>query len=175
MANKLTPKMQRFVDEYMIDLNATQAAIRAGYSPKTAGSIATENLSKPAIQAEIQKRKKSAAEKLEITRDRVLKELAAIGFSNITDFVTISGRMVCVKDTDMVAADKLPALASVKEGMTGIEIKMHDKVRALEMLGKYLGLFDGQTAEDSEKENNLFEAIQAASDEDLDLNEIHEV
>lgn len=175
VANKLTPKMQRFVDEYMIDLNATQAAIRAGYSKKTAGSIAVENLQKPVIQAEIQKRKKAAAEKLEITRDSVLRELAAIGFSNISDFVTISGRMVCVKDTDAVSVDKLPALASVKEGMTGIEIKLHDKVRALEMLGKYLGLFDGQTAEDKDKENNLFEAIQAASDEDLDLNEIYEV
>lgn len=175
MASKLTPKMERFIDEYLVDLNATQAAIRAGYSPKTAYSIGVQNLKKAVVQEEIQKRKKSAAEKLEITRDSVLKELAAIGFSNITDFVTISGRMVCVKDTDMVAADKLPALASIKEGMTGIEVKTHDKVRALEMLGKYLGLFDGQTTEDKDKENNLFEAIQAASEEDLDLNEIHEV
>lgn len=171
----MTPKMERFVDEYMIDLNATQAAIRAGYSKKTAQRIGSEVLSKPLVQAEIQKRRKSAAEKLEITRDRVLKELAAIGFSNITDFVTVAGRVIYIKDTGEVPVDKLPALASVKEGMAGIEVKLHDKVRALEMLGKYLGLFDGQTAEDKDKENNLFEAIQEASDENLNLNEIQEI
>ena len=62
----MTPKMQKFVDEYLVDLNATQAAIRAGYSKKTAYSIGVSNLKKPEIQAAIQKRQKSAAEKLEI-------------------------------------------------------------------------------------------------------------
>ena len=117
VAGKMTPKMQKFVDEYLVDLNATQAAIRAGYSKKTAYSIGVSNLKKPEIQAAIQKRQKSAAEKLEITRERVLKELASIGFAKATDFLTIQGGHVLIKDSDDVAADKLAALASVKEGM----------------------------------------------------------
>ena len=81
MANKLTPKQRRFIDEYLIDLNATQAAIRAGYSEKTAYSIGLQNLKKLEIQAEIQKRRNRLQSKLEITQERVLQELAAIAFT----------------------------------------------------------------------------------------------
>ena len=172
MAGKMTPKMQKFVDEYLVDLNATQAAIRAGYSKKTAYSIGVSNLKKPEIQAAIQK---SAAEKLEITRERVLKELASIGFAKATDFLTIQGGHVLIKDSDDVAADKLAALASVKEGMYGVEVKLADKARALEMLGKYLGLFDGTNPEGDTQKNNLFEAIAGAAEGGIDLNEIPEI
>lgn len=72
---KLTPKQARFVDEYLIDLNATQAAIRAGYSKKTAGSIGDENLKKPAIAAEVVKRQRKAQERAETTLDDILNEL----------------------------------------------------------------------------------------------------
>ena len=82
---KLTAKQQRFVDEYLIDLNATQAAIRAGYSEKTAFSIGTENLRKPLIQKAIQQRKQAREQRTEITQDRVIQELAAIGFARATD------------------------------------------------------------------------------------------
>ena len=81
---KLTAKQQRFVDEYLIDLNATQAAIRAGYSEKTAFSIGTENLRKPLIQKAIQQRKQAREQRTEITQDRVIQELAAIGFARAT-------------------------------------------------------------------------------------------
>ncbi len=83
---KLTAKQQRFVDEYLIDLNATQAAIRAGYSEKTAFSIGTENLRKPLIQKAIQQRKQAREQRTEITQDRVIQELAAIGFARATDY-----------------------------------------------------------------------------------------
>ena len=72
----MTPKQQRFCDEYLVDLNATQAALRAGYSKKTAYSIGVENLRKPEIQAEIQKRQNRLRNKLEITQEKVLRELA---------------------------------------------------------------------------------------------------
>ena len=173
VAGKMTPKMQKFVDEYLVDLNATQAAIRAGYSKKTAYSIGVSNLKKPEIQAAIQKRQKSAAEKLEITRERVLKELASIGFAKATDFLTIQGGRVLIKAA--LAADKLAALASVKEGMYGVEVKLADKARALEMLGKYLGLFDGTNPEGDTQKNNLFEAIAGAAEGGIDLNEIPEI
>ena len=72
---KLTPKQQRFVDEYLIDLNATQAAIRAGYSEKTAGSIGEENLKKPEIQTVIQAAFKSRQQRTELSQDEVLNDL----------------------------------------------------------------------------------------------------
>ena len=86
---KLTPKQKAFVDEYLIDLNATQAAIRAGYSTKTARKIGQENLTKPDIQTEIQKRIKDRKKRTEITQDFVLNELYAIASSNGSDFAQV--------------------------------------------------------------------------------------
>lgn len=74
----LTPKQQRFCDEYLIDLNATQAAIRAGYSKKTANRIGPENLSKPAVKEYIQKRMDEKEEQLIANQDEVLKYLTAV-------------------------------------------------------------------------------------------------
>lgn len=77
----LTPKQARFVEEYLIDLNATQAAIRAGYSKKTAGQIGDQNLKKLHISKSIQEAQAKRSERTEITQDRVLQELARIAFS----------------------------------------------------------------------------------------------
>jgi phage terminase small subunit len=79
----LTPKQARFVEEYLIDLNATQAAIRAGYSQRTARQIGEENLSKPDISAAIQSAKAARSERTHITQDRVLQELARIAFFDL--------------------------------------------------------------------------------------------
>lgn len=73
--SKLTPKQERFVQEYLIDLNATQAAIRAGYNEKTAGSIGFENLKKPEIAKAIEMAKKERADRTEITQDMVVQEV----------------------------------------------------------------------------------------------------
>lgn len=74
----LTDKQRRFVDEYLIDLNATQAAIRAGYSEKTAKEIAAENLTKPNVAQAVAERIKDREQRLEITQDKVLRDLEAI-------------------------------------------------------------------------------------------------
>ena len=83
----MTKKQKRFVEEYLIDLNATQAAIRAGYSPDTAGSIGAENLKKPEIKNRIDKAMAERSRRTGINQDRVLQELARIGFAKITDVV----------------------------------------------------------------------------------------
>lgn len=171
MANKLMPKQRRFVDEYLIDLNATQAAIRAGYSEKTAYSIGIQNLKKPEIQAEIQKRQNRLQNKLEITQEKVLRELAAIAFANGSDFAKVvnDGLFASVKmiPTDELPPEKLPAIAGIKANQYGVEVKLHDKVKALELLGKYLGTFDGGPAQE-QTENNLFEAIDSIGEEGFD-------
>ena len=143
---KLTAKQQRFVDEYLIDLNATQAAIRAGYSEKTAFSIGTENLRKPLIQKAIQQRKQAREQRTEITQDRVIQELAAIGFARATDYAKIvpggGGDFV---STDELTESQKAAVVSIKETQNGTEIRLADKLKALELIGKHLGMFDRNT------------------------------
>ena len=84
---KLTEKQQRFVDEYLIDLNATQAAIRAGYSVDTAKEIGYENLTKPHIQKVIAERMAERSKRTGVNQDRIVEELAKIAFVNIEDVV----------------------------------------------------------------------------------------
>lgn len=164
VASKLTPKQQRFVDEYLIDLNATQAAIRAGYSPKTANRIAAENLSKPVIQAAIQQRQKKNETKLEISQERIIRELASIAFANGADFaevIELGGlQTVEFKATKDLPAEKRAAIASIKSGSSGMEVKTYDKLKAMELLGKYLGYLN--PAGDTAKATSLADAIMEA-------------
>lgn len=174
----MSDKQKRFVSEYLVDLNATQAAIRAGYSKKTAEVIGYENLRKPQIKAEIAKQQEKLQSKLEITQERVLEELAAIAFANGTDFVTVSAAgLLNVKPTKEVPKEKLPAIAGIKYSASGlgIEIKLQDKVRALELLGKHLGVFDNGSGATANQENNIFEVIEESTREELDTSEIPEI
>lgn len=166
VASKLTPKQQRFVDEYLIDLNATQAAIRAGYSPKTAKEQGARLLSKANIQAEIQKRQRKTEAKLEISQERIIQELASIAFANGADFaevVEVSGlelQTVKFKATEKLPAEKRAAIASIKSGSSGMEVKTYDKLKAMELLGKYLGYLN--PAGDTAKATSLADAIMEA-------------
>ncbi|MED5492685.1 MAG: terminase small subunit [Pseudomonadota bacterium] len=155
----LTPKQRRFVDEYLIDLNATQAAIRAKYSKRTARQIGEENLSKPDIQAAIQRRMKAREKRTQITQDMVLKELAKIGFSDIRKAVRWGETMVRVADAEEGEDDLVPyhglalidsteidndtaaAIAEVSQGRDGLKVKLHDKKGALVEIAKHLGMF----------------------------------
>ena len=138
----MTKKQKRFIEEYLIDLNATQAAIRAGYSSDTAYSIGNENMKKPEIKACIDKAMAERSRRTGVNADRVLMELAKVAFVNASDVIDA--------DTATVKADALPedtaAIQSAKVktfGEDGLEreIKMADKLKALELLGKHLGMF----------------------------------
>ncbi|WP_368272462.1 terminase small subunit [Enterocloster lavalensis] len=141
----LTKKQKLFVDEYLIDLNATQAAIRAGYSPDTAKAIGSENLTKPDIRAQIDKAMAERSKRTGVNADRVVMELAKIAFINAAD--VINAEDATLKDD--AAPEDTAAIQSVKvktiptkdgEGVER-EIKMADKIKALELLGKHLGMF----------------------------------
>jgi phage terminase small subunit len=142
---KLTAKQKLFCNEYLIDTNATQAAIRSGYSNSYANKKAFLLLDIPHIKAYIDKRMKDREKRTEITQDRVLQEFAKIAFANTTDYVEVKDmgqyKMVSVKPTEGMTADQVVAIASIKQGANGIEIKLHDKVKALEDIGRHLGMF----------------------------------
>lgn len=141
----MTKKQKRFVEEYLIDLNATQAAIRAGYSPETAYSIGSENLKKPEIRACIEKAMAERSKRTGVNQDRIIMELAKIGFLNPKDLVNFDEATI----KEDATKEDLAAIASIrvkrfptKDG-EGIEreIKMHDKTKTLELLGRHLGMF----------------------------------
>lgn len=146
----LNAKQNRFCEEYMIDLNATQAAIRAGYSVKTAGSIGEENLKKPEISRRIEQLKAERSKRTGITADRVLQELAKIAFvdpANLIDMETATVISNDPNDTAAIASIKQKTFPT-KAGYEGIEreIKLYDKIRALELLGKHIGLFSDRVS-----------------------------
>lgn len=125
-----------------MDLNATQAAIRAGYKEKAAYRTGAENLRKPQIQEEIQKRMEERQRRTEITQDMVLQELAAIAFARVTDYVSVMGGMAQVKDTDQLSDSQIAAIAGIKETQNGIEVKLGSKEKTLELLGRHLGMWN---------------------------------
>lgn len=179
----LTEKQQLFCDEYLIDLNATQAAIRAGYSERTATAQAARLLTNVNVQTYIQKRKRDRVERTEITQDRVLQELAVIAFSNAADYAAVvdkqviltledgnqigvfddDGKPVMYRTVEPVLTQDLTenqkrALAVIKKGRDGFEVKSYDKIRALELLGKHIGMFT-EKVEVSGEVNNPFEGL----------------
>lgn len=155
----LTPRQQRFVDEYLIDLNATQAATRAGYSKKTANEQGSRLLAHVSVSTEIARRMAERAGRVEVTQDMVLRELVKIGFSDIRKVVRW-GTTEVVAGTDddgepiietyhgltLVGADAIDdstaaAISEISEGRDGLKVKLHDKKSALVDIGRHLGMF----------------------------------
>ena len=157
----VTDKQGRFIQEYLIDCNAEQAARRAGYAPGQGSRL----MDTPEIVAELYRQGRKTAKKFEVTRDSIMQELAAVGFARVGDFINVESERaneLCVHpitgefvelpigwrqhvrviDTANLPEEKQAALAGIKQGAHGIEVKLHDKVRALELLGKATGVFD---------------------------------
>lgn len=142
----MTKKQKRFVEEYLIDLNATQAAIRAGYSPDTAGSIGNENLKKPEICACVEKAMAERSKRTGVCADRVVQELAKIAFLNLRDVIDPKTAAVRedASDEDTAALQSIKVKKSYSETGESIEreAKAADKLKALELLGRHLGMWN---------------------------------
>ncbi|MBQ8904361.1 MAG: terminase small subunit [Oscillospiraceae bacterium] len=167
----MTAKEKRFCEEYLIDLNATQAAIRAGYSAKSAKSIGCENLTKPDLCARIEKLKAERSRRTGITADRVLEELAKISFVKATD--VIDGGTGEIKED--AAPEDLACISSIKvktipteDGLiVEREVKLADKNKSLELLGKHLGLFDKKQDEgETIADDGFIDALNGTASED---------
>ncbi len=142
---KLTAKQEMFVQEYLIDLNATQAAIRAGYSTATAKEIGCENLTKLNIRARIDEALAERSKRTGINQDRVLREIARIAFVNAENVINPNDATVkedaSEDDTAAIASVKVKTVSGDEFDSTEREIKFADKLKALELLGKHLGMF----------------------------------
>ena len=142
---KLTPKQKLFVDEYLIDLNAKQAAIRAGYSPKTAEQIGYQMLHKTSVSDAISRAMAERSRRTGVTADRVLNELAKIGFANAADIINFG--IATVKedssrdDTACIQSIKVKTIPTEDGDITEREVKLYDKKAALELIGRHLGMW----------------------------------
>ena len=140
----MTEKQKIFADEYLIDLNATRAYRKAYPSVKkdeTAAAAAARMLRNVKVAEYIQERMQERQKRTEITQDRVLEELAAIAFGKATDYAAVKDGQVIVKNTEELDEQQIRAIAGIKEGKFGIEVKLNDKLKAIELIGRHLGMF----------------------------------
>jgi len=139
---ELTHKQIAFCNEYMIDSNGKQAAIRAGYSPKSAEVTASQLISKSKVKAFIEKRREQQAKILDVNTDKVVRELANISFSNITDFIEVKGNEVNLTDWSVLTKDQTACVESVCKTKEGYRLKLYSKATAIELLGKYFSMWN---------------------------------
>lgn len=149
----LNPKQERFVAEYLIDLNATQAAIRAGYSAKSAAEQASRLLINVKVAKAVEAAQAARSARTEITQDRVLKELAKLGFANMQDYMSVTQEGEPFADLSKLTRDQAAAITefTVEDFTEGrgddardvrrVKFKLADKRAALVDIGKHLGMF----------------------------------
>lgn len=164
----LTAKQQKFVEEYLIDLNATQAAIRAGYSVKNAGKIGSQLLEKTRIKHAIDKAMAERSRRTGITQDRVLRELAKIAFVNATDVINMDEATIRGdanrEDTAAIASVRVKTIPTEDGEITEREVKICDKLKALELLGKHLGMFNDKLNVNAEMAVKIVDDINESRD-----------
>jgi phage terminase small subunit len=152
---KLTEKERKFCNEYLIDLNASRAARDAGFSDESAAVTASRLLRKANVSHYISKKIRDQTEKLDIQRERIFRELKSIAFSRITNFMRVDHGRVLMLDTADIDRESIGAVAGYTETTTAeggsISIKLHDKLKALDMLAKYAKLFKEEEDANSNK------------------------
>ncbi len=162
MPRQLTRRQQRFVEEYLIDLNATQAAIRAGYSAKRASEIGHQLLQKTTVAAAVDKALAIRSRRTGINQERILLELARIALVNASDVINMDEATVddgaAREDTAAIASVRVKVIPTKGGNITEREVKLHDKLKALELLGKHLGMFKDRV--DVSVDVNLAELLE---------------
>lgn len=170
----LNAKQQRFVDEYLVDLNATAAAKRAGYSEKTAYSIGEENLKKPEIAEAIEKAKAARAERTRVDADWLLRRLADEASADLADLYDESGSLKPIADWPLIwrqgliagveTATEKSGDEDAKEVSTVRKVKLSDRTRRLELIGRHI---DVQAFRDRVEFSGKVNVTTAPQDEEL--------
>jgi phage terminase small subunit len=140
----MTPRQRQFVQEYLIDFNASQAMQRAGFSRENTTTAGARMLRNPKIKAAIDAAMAARAERTRITADRVLKEYARIAFADIRQFMRWDGKTAQMRPETEIGDDQAAAIAELYfgAGRQASRLRLHDKKAALDALARHLGLFD---------------------------------
>jgi phage terminase small subunit len=149
----LTAKQKRFVEEYLLDFNGTQAAVRAGYAFKSAPVIASENLRKPNVQKYINQRREELSNMNQVEKSDVIRRLTQIAFCNSPDFFGVT-----VEEWEKL---------TVKERMNKENVRKRQQSKTLETLGKHYGIFGRNTDDNLPVVNNVYN-FTSKSDEELE-------
>jgi len=151
-APRITPKQRQLIAEYLVDLNGAHAAVRAGYSKRSAKEIASQTLRMPHIAAAVEEEMAARERRTRITGDRVLREYARIAFADIRAYAEWGPASLTLRPAKDVSEDDSAAIAEVSSvaGKAGAipRLKLHDKKRALDAIARHLGLFDTRHAGD---------------------------
>jgi len=138
----MTPKQQRFVEEYLVDLNATQAAKRAGYSAKSASDLGYRLLRNPAVAAAIAKAQNKRAARTRVSADKVVTELSKVAFGDPRRLLSWGPGGVVLRDSSELTEAEAALVSEVSETRTASggtrKVKLHCKLAALNALGKHL-------------------------------------
>ncbi|UZP67367.1 terminase small subunit [Desulfovibrio mangrovi] len=147
--SRLTPQQKRFAEEYLIDLDADAAARRAGYSEAGCRRAAVRNMRHAGVREAIREAREQRIERVQVTQDMVLRELAAIGFTTMADVCRWSGDSLELLDSGSLSTEQAAAIAEITETTTSrggtVRVKLHSKLKALEMLARHVGLYEERT------------------------------
>jgi hypothetical protein len=175
---RLGVRQRRFVEEFLVDMSPVRAAERAGYAPVRAARTASRLLDSPAVRQAVERAMARRATRTGVTQDRVVRELAAVGFAVMTDLCHWSDEGVRLRDSTELTRAQAAAVAEVREASTargtratrparglahgtaeeqpeapgrgGVQVKLHSKLKALEMLARHLGMFGGAAGTDGD-------------------------
>lgn len=175
--NGLTDKQEMFCREYIVDYNATQAAIRAGYSVDTAKQIGYENLTKPYIKSHIDTLIEERKAKIEINEQYVLDKLVRYNEANIMDFYELDeNRCLVLKDLTKLPRRITDCISEIRQTKDGVMLKIVDKKGSSVDIGRYLGMFyDNVVQHDETMEDwvkSELDKVQGSSNNPKDLKEI---
>lgn len=135
----LTFKHLKFCREFLRDLNASQAGLRAGFKSSSAGA---KLLKDPLIMSQLEVEFKKRQQRLAVDVDRVVQEYAKLAFSNISRVANVKRGSLNVKDTDELSEVETACISELAEGKEGVKIKLHDKKGALDSVARHLGMFN---------------------------------
>ncbi|HVM81638.1 MAG TPA: terminase small subunit [Stellaceae bacterium] len=146
---QLSPRERRFVEEYLVDLNGGQAAIRAGYSANGSRAHASRNLKKPRVAEAVRAAMAARSKRTRVDADRVIRELERIAFSDIRRYVAAGNSGRGLKTIAELSDDEAAAVVELSGGTNGgnFRLKLHDKKKALDALARHTGVFAPRRAQ----------------------------
>jgi phage terminase small subunit len=137
----LTPQQELFVRQYVLDLNATKAALRAGYNKKNARQHGSYLLSKSDVKAAINARLERRYEKIDIKTDDVLRLMRKFAFTDLSGVFEVRGGRCYITDTAHLSEDQMACISEIRQTAEGIQVKLINREKMIELLGRHMGMF----------------------------------